>query len=77
MFDKMLAQMLGIEPEEMGELIGGMQTMLKDGVGLLNELKVIGEANGKKLDGLLNLYNEEITEEKTIVGSNGNNSIAA
>jgi hypothetical protein len=38
MFDQMLANMLGIKPEEMQEMLGGMQTLLKDGVSRLNEI---------------------------------------
>lgn len=38
MFDQMLANMIGIKPEEMQEMLGGMQTLLKDGVARLNEI---------------------------------------
>lgn len=41
MFDQMVANMLGIKPEEMQEMLSGMQTLLKDGV------KQLGEINEK------------------------------
>lgn len=38
MMAQMAAQMLGISPEEMNETLGGMQTLLRDGVAKLNEI---------------------------------------
>lgn len=38
MLEKMVAEMLGISPTEMQEMLSGMQTLLKDGVAKLNEI---------------------------------------
>ena len=38
MLQQMLASMLGMTEEEMTETMGGMQTLLKDGVQKLNEI---------------------------------------
>jgi hypothetical protein len=38
MLEKMLADMLGINTDEMAEMATGMQTLLKEGVGKLNDI---------------------------------------
>lgn len=38
MLEKMVADMLGISPAEMQEMLSGMQTLLKDGVAKLNDI---------------------------------------
>lgn len=38
MLEKMVAEMLGISPQEMTEMLSGMQTLLKDGVAKLNSI---------------------------------------
>lgn len=39
MFEKMLGDMIGISPQEMTEMIAGMQTLLRDGVETLNKIE--------------------------------------
>lgn len=38
MMAKMIADMMGISPEEMNETLSGMQTLVKEGVAKLNEI---------------------------------------
>lgn len=55
MFDKMIADMLGITPAEMQEMLTGMQTLLRDGVETLNTLNKKADENAEKLDRILKL----------------------
>lgn len=56
MFDQMVANMLGVTPKELQEMLGGMQTLLKDGVTKLSEInekcdRILAAQDEGKTDG--------------------------
>lgn len=54
MLDTMIANMLGIKPEEMQEMLGGMQTLLKSGVAKLDEIHAQNKRILELLEGKAN-----------------------